>query len=404
MSSKTIKVNPIFLSTNGGLKNNANKTRKEKPTGVSLGQSNSIKKKLIARIKNFQHGKKEASTNNSSTSNAFDEEDAFKNEFSNSMQFLDGLASDKQDHKQNNRLNQQRNSTLKKKQTSIPAAYMQIATELPPELWERGITSPGPPLIRGITSPGPPPIRGITSPGPPLIRGITSPDPLPSSQSYTIPSSAPGDTITQKGGLEDTITQKGGSGGFTPRWSPPPQPLYSNLKNSNSIKPTYRTWLRTTQKNKPVTTKPPINILEDMGTVVLTQESPVNQVPVNQVPVNQVPVNQVPAYKPSMPRRKKITRTYKYKLGKHANGKVSVLIKNAQTRRKIQTEQSMLKRKSILDVKNHLRSRNLLKVGSNAPNDVLREIYEQSILAGQIENKAKETLIHNYFNGADKIN
>jgi hypothetical protein len=88
----------------------------------------------------------------------------------------------------------------------------------------------------------------------------------------------------------------------------------------------------------------------------------------------------------------------KYKLGKHANGKVSVLIKNAQTRRKIQTKQAMLKRKSILDIKNHLRSKNLLKVGSQAPNDVLREIYEQSILAGQIENKSKETLIHNYFN------
>jgi hypothetical protein len=77
---------------------------------------------------------------------------------------------------------------------------------------------------------------------------------------------------------------------------------------------------------------------------------------------------------------------------------VSVLIKNAQTRRRVQTEQAQLKRKSILDVKNYLRSKNLLKVGSDAPNDVLREMYEQSILAGLVENKAKETLIHNYFN------
>ncbi len=77
---------------------------------------------------------------------------------------------------------------------------------------------------------------------------------------------------------------------------------------------------------------------------------------------------------------------------------MSVLIKNAQTRRRVQTEQAQLKRKSILDVKNYLRSKNLLKVGSDAPNDVLREMYEQSILAGLVENKAKETLIHNYFN------
>ena len=77
---------------------------------------------------------------------------------------------------------------------------------------------------------------------------------------------------------------------------------------------------------------------------------------------------------------------------------MSVLIKNSQTRRKIQTEHALLKQKSILDVKNFLRGKNLLKVGSAAPNDVLRQIYEQSILAGQVENKAKDTLIHNYFN------
>ena len=108
-------------------------------------------------------------------------------------------------------------------------------------------------------------------------------------------------------------------------------------------------------------------------------------------------------YKPYIaPRRKKITRTLKYKLGKHANGKVSVLIKNSQTRRRIQTEHAQLKQKNILDIKNHLRSKNLLKVGSEAPNDVLRHIYEQSILAGQVENKSKDTLIHNYFNDEKK--
>ena len=104
-------------------------------------------------------------------------------------------------------------------------------------------------------------------------------------------------------------------------------------------------------------------------------------------------------YAPSLaPKRKRITRTLKYKLGKHANGKVSVLIKNSQTRRKVQTEQALLKQKSILDIKNYLRSKHLLKVGSEAPNDVLRHLYEQSILAGQIENKSKDNLIHNFFN------
>ena len=116
-----------------------------------------------------------------------------------------------------------------------------------------------------------------------------------------------------------------------------------------------------------------------------------------------MPTINAPAYVPSLkPKRKRVTRTLKYKLGKHANGKVSILIKNSQTRRKVQTEQALLKQKSILEIKNHLRSKNLLKAGSNAPSDVLRHLYEQSILAGQIENKAKETLIHNYFNDEKK--
>ena len=121
------------------------------------------------------------------------------------------------------------------------------------------------------------------------------------------------------------------------------------------------------------------------------------------IPADMPSASTAPQYKPSLkPKRKRVTRTLKYKLGKHANGKVSVLIKNSQTRRKVQTEQALLKQKSILDIKNHLRSNNLLKAGSNAPSDVLRHLYEQSILAGQIENKAKETLIHNYFNDEKK--
>jgi len=195
-----------------------------------------------------------------------------------------------------------------------------------------------------------------------------------------------------------------------PLWVPPPPPAYSNLKNS--ARPTYRTWLRTTQKIKPIVkNQPPIHILGDAmePLQIVTQpqplplssvEAPLVEAPPVEAPLVEAPPQRVVAeYKPSLPRRKKITKTFKYKLGKHANGKVSVLIKNTHTRRKIQTEQAQLKRKSILDIKNHLRSKNFLKVGSSAPNDVLREMYEQSILAGQLENKAKETLIHNYFNG-----
>ena len=96
-------------------------------------------------------------------------------------------------------------------------------------------------------------------------------------------------------------------------------------------------------------------------------------------------------------RRHRITKTHKYTLGR-TGSKVSVLIKNAKTRKLVQHELALLKQKGIPEIKSFLRKKNLLKVGSDAPNDVLRQIYEQSILSGDIENKAKDVLIHNYMN------
>ena len=91
------------------------------------------------------------------------------------------------------------------------------------------------------------------------------------------------------------------------------------------------------------------------------------------------------------------TKTYKYQLGKK-NKTVSVLIKDRKTRKLVQHEHGLLKQKKLPEIKNYLRNKNLLKSSSNAPNDVLREIYEQSILAGDLENKTTDTLLHNFLN------
>ena len=389
MSLKTIKVNPIFLSGGGSASSSKNKTRKEKPTGVSLNQSNSIKKKLIARIKNFQQN-----TNKAAEPSA---NQPLNDAFGDSVQFLDNLARDKEETKR-----EKKNTSLKKKQTN--GNNIHIATELPPELdWNT--------IMPKIIQAQQVQTQQVQT-QPPIAQPLTAP---------TVPAHVPAP-------LAPAPLQ----------WQSPPPPSYGNLKKGT--KPTYRTWLRTTQKQKPAP-KQSINILEDMGTTIETEPlvigtaqptlgldtlkiineptalapeptaiepfiEPAALEPLPTVPVPTAPVptalalEPVPtAYAPSLkPKRKRVTRTLKYKLGKHANGTVSVLIKNSQTRRKVQTEQALLKQKSILDIKNHLRSNNLLKVGSNAPSDVLRHLYEQSILAGQIENKAKDTLIHNYFN------
>ena len=100
-----------------------------------------------------------------------------------------------------------------------------------------------------------------------------------------------------------------------------------------------------------------------------------------------------------IPKLRRITRTYKYKLGKKKDAKhIGLLIKNRDTQKKIKQEVTQLKQKSIQEVKNFLREKNLIKLGSQAPNDVLRKLYEDSVLAGEITNTNNDNLVHNYLN------
>lgn len=158
-------------------------------------------------------------------------------------------------------------------------------------------------------------------------------------------------------------------------------PPYGCLKNG--VKPTYREWKRGTQKVAlaDTTMAPPASTISTIVTkppVSLREEKLINI--------------KAEYNKPNLIKR---TRTLRYKLGR-GNKKVGILIKDRKTRKKIQHEYALLKKQPIIEVKNYLRKHNLLKVGSNAPNDVLRHIYEQAVLSGDVTNIAGDTLLHNY--------
>ena len=78
------------------------------------------------------------------------------------------------------------------------------------------------------------------------------------------------------------------------------------------------------------------------------------------------------------------------------NDTVRVLIKDKSTYDGINRDVEKLKKHSMNKIRNFLRTKRLYKVGSTAPDDVLREIYINVSLTGEIENKGSDTMLHNY--------
>lgn len=161
-------------------------------------------------------------------------------------------------------------------------------------------------------------------------------------------------------------------------------PAFGILKNTG--KPTWREFhnktIKRTDENKVST--PSINI-----TPIKTKLNPI-LVPTkldNKAAPNNPEIN--PINKPN----KKKPKTYK--LGKFKN-KVSILIKNRKTRKKITDDKKILEQASLKEIKEYLKKRNLYKSGSNAPSYILKQTYVNSNLSGDIKNLSDKTLLHNY--------
>ena len=116
---------------------------------------------------------------------------------------------------------------------------------------------------------------------------------------------------------------------------------------------------------------------------------------------NTTTVNEIPRVM-KMKNKIKTTTTKKYKLGRTPGSNVvGVLIKNNETRSRVTNDLGELKRENIIEIRKYLHNHGLLKVGSDAPPDVLRNMYETAKLTGEVNNINKQVLLHNFIANTD---
>jgi hypothetical protein len=163
-----------------------------------------------------------------------------------------------------------------------------------------------------------------------------------------------------------------------------PQAKYGCLKNGNL--PTYRQYHNCTLKN-----------IEASDNIVNNQQAKQEWKQMNELLNAQKNARQHKRVK----QKKTVRRTFKTGKSK-TTPNVCVLVSNKTIRNNITTKSHQLRQTPIADVKKYLVKHGFIRVGSGAPNDVLRKMYESAnLICGEIKNHNEDNLLFNYLNTSE---
>jgi len=403
MTNKTISINPTLFST-GGSKTKKNKDKKQKAVITPLISPNVLKNKLLKRIKEHKQRETENLENNKkggkkstevSTLSIPTATNSFSDEFSDSLNYLQTLTEDKKqkENKVNSEIMERRRreklerSTVKNYQ-SMGGDHQGINIELPEELSH--------PLMRVNT-------ELLSASGVPVVLrdnvpyGILKGGQKPTYKDWRQTQrnnivTNPNLALTIEGSSINREKNERENRLNVLREKLKQKQVDDLIQKDRDVMMSQN--LINTNNNNNNTVVPPTNMTAGTGAVHV-------QVPVQMSAPNEI---LMPAQNLASNERiiatKRITKKTikrKYTLGKSKIRKtVAVLIKDRGTRKRILAAQKDLKRKSINDIKTYLRDHNLIKTGSNAPNEVIRKLYESAMLAGEIMNSNADTLLHNF--------
>ncbi len=435
---KQIIIDSGSLSDGYGHGNNTTlkRQRKTKPP-VALLRPNTVKKNLLEKIKDYKRRNEETPSLQTPSSALSDKDLA--NQFKASSNYLEQLMNKKKDARKHATKPVKATTTTTTTNANpnqvmhvpaplhvpvmqpmpVPANQNEISLVLPPELQVNPLTSmySMPQTFNTPTS------FNTTTPSfdTPSVDTPSFDTTTPSFDTTT-PSF---DTTTPS---FDTTTPSVNT--TTPSVTSFADVPYGCLRNG--LKPTYRTYHRnmTEQSSHSHTLKRPIaTTFNATVPAAAAEENPMiqerqrklrelqeratttsnattsNATTSNATPSNATPSNATISTMPPTKLKNKIkqTITKKYKLGRTPGSNVvGVFIKNNETRRQVQEEHGQLKRDPIIEVRKYLHDHGLLKVGSDAPPDVLRNMYETAKLTGEVNNVNKHVILHNFIATADK--
>ena len=398
---KTIKINPeLFLLT------------KEKKTKQDAGQAktkknttfkpNNLKNKLLERIK--AHKNKEANLGGSAATSSSSDFEAQSDEFNDSMAYLSRLANQSKEttargaYVQNtqNAMTGGKSKTLKN--YSNPSLHVEL--ELPEGLKESPMVYYAP----------------VPTNDPPMTL-------TPPNTNYIVDNKVPYGCL--KGGVKPTFK----TWNKTQRQQPVVTQPSLNI-NTSSLGGSSNTTLRETKmkelKEKKRRKQPSLEVVQPppmapapppiSAPTPQAQPEPERAMEIQVAPAmimtDPVPANQTlsPALSDVATLQtgggsKRIKKTIKrtYTLGKSKiHKKVGILIKDKHTRKRVLNAQRDIKRHGINDIKQYLRTHGLMKVGSSAPNDIIRKIYESAMLSGEVTNQDKDILLQNFLKEKDE--
>jgi len=104
--------------------------------------------------------------------------------------------------------------------------------------------------------------------------------------------------------------------------------------------------------------------------------------------------------KPNKKQKRTTTRTFRVGKSKHYP-KVGVLIPNKTIRTQVLAKKQKIRETPVQDIRKYLIKKGLIRVGSSCPNDVLRQMYESSMMmCGEIQNHNPDNLLYNYLHNA----